>query len=95
MAANVAEVGYNGYELYQGDISTGRFVFRTIGIVLGAGAGLGGPPGFLLGVGIDKSFQSVEQSYEIIAPQIQSNLNHFINNINATTANAAMFNTRR
>lgn len=50
-----------------------------IGTGLGTAAGslLGGPPGFVVGLGIDVSFQAVENSYDIIALQIQGSLNNF------------------
>ena len=54
----------------------------------GVGGAYAGPYGVLAGIVIGSGFQGLEYSYNIIAPQVQSSYNSFVNNLYSASYNA-------
>ena len=101
--ATVAQVADNSFKVYKGEknggISPQRYSYRMMGTGAswsvgtaisswGIGGAYAGPYGVLAGIIIGGTFQGLEYSYDIIAPQIQSSCNSFVNNLYSASYNA-------
>ncbi len=103
-----AQVVDNSVKVYKGEekggISLQRYSYRMLGTGIswgagtavsswGAGGSLGGPLGVFVSVLLGVGFQGIEYTYDIIAPQVQSSYNGFVNNLYSASYNA-QFNGR-
>ena len=98
-----AQIADNSIKVYKGEknggISKERYGYRMFGTGAswgvatvitewGVGGASAGPYGVLAGILIGGTFQGLEYSYDIIAPQIQSSYNGFVNNLYSASYNA-------
>ncbi|WP_245176824.1 RHS repeat-associated core domain-containing protein [Flavobacterium aquidurense] len=83
----------------EGGISRQRYSYKMIGTATswgvtyaigqwGIGGAYAGPYGVFAGVFIGAGFQGIEYAYDIVAPQIQSSYNGFVNNLYRASYNA-------